>query len=257
MFYDKNLVTQIYSLKRLTRLNRLRTAIEHLIRDHGFQHFFFVLNGAVSTQCHESLTIHDLPDTLCQLYEDEHLNQGDPLVHYGMHQALPLDWPSIMELPEYDTVEQRGVMMLRHHHGMTGGCVVPLHANSLHGLLILVAREETAQEHVRQFLPYALLLGQVVMERTRVFRQELQAENVEKEASSVGTQNSRDRECLVWASEGNTNKEIGKRLGITERTVVYHLGNACRKLRARNRQHAVTRAILTRQIPLEGLDGSE
>ena len=40
MFYDKNLVAQICALTRLTRLDRLRTAVEHLIREHDFQYFF-------------------------------------------------------------------------------------------------------------------------------------------------------------------------------------------------------------------------
>jgi len=255
MFYDKNLVAQIYALTRLTRLSRLQTAVEHLIREHDFQHFFFVLNGAVSLNRHTPLHLHNLPDDWCRVYEEQRLINDDPLVRYGLNQALPLDWHTLMEQPDYDTGEQRRVMILRAHHGMSRGCVVPLNIGGLRGRLNLSGPDETPWDHIRQFLPYALLLGNVILERSRLLRHESNgAAPGERERHCAEALNSRERECLIWASEGNTNNEIGKRLGITERTVVYHLGNACRKLHARNRQHAVTRAILTRQLPLEDLE---
>ncbi|MCA3843590.1 MAG: helix-turn-helix transcriptional regulator, partial [Burkholderia sp.] len=37
--------------------------------------------------------------------------------------------------------------------------------------------------------------------------------------------------------------EIGEILGITERTVNFHIGNVVRKLNAKGRRHAVTKAI--------------
>lgn len=253
MFYDKNLVAQIYALTRLTRLDRLRTAVEHLIREHDFQYFFFVLNGSVSLDGQEPLHLHNLPEEWCRFYEEQNLSNDDPLARYGLNQALPLDWRTLMEKPEYDTGEQRRVMILRAQHGLHHGCVIPLYAGNLGGLLNLTAREDTASDHIRQFLPYAMLLGHTIMERSRALRNQAQQRSGQLNIEAITPLNNRERECLVWASEGNTNKEIGKRLGITERTVVYHIGNACRKLHARNRQHAVTRAILTQQLPLEGI----
>ncbi len=52
----------------------------------------------------------------------------------------------------------------------------------------------------------------------------------------------REHECLHWASMGKTSWEIGAILGITERTINFHIQNACRKLRARGRQAAIAAA---------------
>ena len=53
----------------------------------------------------------------------------------------------------------------------------------------------------------------------------------------------REKECLLWTTEGKTSWEIAQILNISERTVVFHLNNAVKKLNVSNKQHAVARAI--------------
>jgi LuxR family transcriptional activator of bioluminescence operon len=53
----------------------------------------------------------------------------------------------------------------------------------------------------------------------------------------------REKECLLWAAEGKTSWEASQILGISERTVIFHLQNASDKLGVNNRQQAVARAI--------------
>jgi LuxR family quorum-sensing system transcriptional regulator CciR len=52
----------------------------------------------------------------------------------------------------------------------------------------------------------------------------------------------RERQTLYWAGFGKTTWEIGRIVGISERTVMFHLGNAMEKLNARNRAHAIAKA---------------
>lgn len=53
-----------------------------------------------------------------------------------------------------------------------------------------------------------------------------------------------DRECTVldWLKEGKTNWEIAAMLGISERTIKFHVANIRRKLSASSRSHAVALA---------------
>ncbi len=53
----------------------------------------------------------------------------------------------------------------------------------------------------------------------------------------------REKECLLWASEGKTGGEIADILNISERTVTFHLQNAGQKMGTCNRQHAISRAL--------------
>ncbi|MEP7042561.1 MAG: LuxR family transcriptional regulator [Dokdonella sp.] len=61
---------------------------------------------------------------------------------------------------------------------------------------------------------------------------------------------ARERECLRWTAEGKTGWEISKVLGISERTVVFHLENAARKFGVFGRRQAAARAIALQMISL-------
>ena len=54
---------------------------------------------------------------------------------------------------------------------------------------------------------------------------------------------SRERQVLSLVAEGNSNKLIAGRLGISERTVKNHLTGIMNKLRASDRTHAVVSAV--------------
>lgn len=54
----------------------------------------------------------------------------------------------------------------------------------------------------------------------------------------------RELEILRWLSQGKSSWDISKILDISERTVKFHVNNACVKLDAVNRTHAVAKAIL-------------
>ncbi|VCU68165.1 Transcriptional activator protein LuxR [Pigmentiphaga humi] len=55
---------------------------------------------------------------------------------------------------------------------------------------------------------------------------------------------AREAECLRWASVGKTSWETAHIIGVSERTVNFHLGNAFAKLNVNNKQAAVAQAIL-------------
>jgi len=54
---------------------------------------------------------------------------------------------------------------------------------------------------------------------------------------------ARQLACLHWASLGKTSWETGVIMGVTERTVNYHIQLACKKLNVSGRQAAITKAI--------------
>lgn len=59
----------------------------------------------------------------------------------------------------------------------------------------------------------------------------------------------REVACLHWSSLGKTSWETGHILGMTERTVNFHIRNACRKLGVNNRRAAVTIALWRGLLP--------
>ncbi|TAL90030.1 MAG: helix-turn-helix transcriptional regulator [Candidimonas sp.] len=49
--------------------------------------------------------------------------------------------------------------------------------------------------------------------------------------------------CLRWAAIGKTSWEMGIILGVAERTVNFHIQNACQKLQVHGRQAAITAVL--------------
>jgi DNA-binding NarL/FixJ family response regulator len=60
--------------------------------------------------------------------------------------------------------------------------------------------------------------------------------------------NERELECLTWSARGKTSPEIATILGLSKRTVNFHIENACRKLNVSTRTEAVARAASGRLI---------
>ena len=62
----------------------------------------------------------------------------------------------------------------------------------------------------------------------------------------------REHEVLELMIEGNSNKEIGRRLAITEETIKAHMKRITAKLGANDRTHAVTLALARGILPSMG-----
>jgi DNA-binding NarL/FixJ family response regulator len=68
----------------------------------------------------------------------------------------------------------------------------------------------------------------------------------EKEAFGLSR---REREVLALIAEGRTNREIGERLFISQKTVAVHIGNILSKLGASGRVEAAMVAIRLELVP--------
>jgi len=60
---------------------------------------------------------------------------------------------------------------------------------------------------------------------------------------------TRELACLGWAAVGKTSWEMGVILGLAERTVNFHIHNACAKLQVHGRQAAITAALQAGLLP--------
>ena len=57
------------------------------------------------------------------------------------------------------------------------------------------------------------------------------------------TLSGRELQCLNWVATGKTSWETAAILGLSERTVNFHIKNACRKLNVYGRQAGVTQSL--------------
>ena len=69
------------------------------------------------------------------------------------------------------------------------------------------------------------------------------AKSILKQSLNVKLSN-REIECLQWAMEGKSNWEIGVLMGISARTVQFHMANCQNKLGVSNRMQAAMKALI-------------
>jgi LuxR family transcriptional activator of conjugal transfer of Ti plasmids len=69
------------------------------------------------------------------------------------------------------------------------------------------------------------------------------------EETEASTLTQRERQCLAWAARGKTSAEIASIIGITPRTVHFHIANARRKLDASSLSQTVATAVKRGLLP--------
>lgn len=135
--------------------------------------------------------------------------------------------------------EGQRMMALAGESGIRGGISAPCRVRGLDWGFLSVSTDRTHEirELIRPVaeLSYFVSCMEVALEKT-----------LESAAGTLLPRESlslREREVLGWCTTGKTSWEIGVILGITERTVNFHVYQAADKLGTRGRQSTVARAV--------------
>lgn len=132
------------------------------------------------------------------------------------------------------------IMMEAKDVGLEDAWVVPIHSKA--NLVGFVAadneRKSVAQDKMRQFHVMCLWAHS----RARHLPGGDEANRVRL--------TPREREVVSWLARGKTADDIAGLLGLSPRTVEYHIANAGQKLNTTNRTHTVVEALRLNQIPL-------
>lgn len=104
----------------------------------------------------------------------------------------------------------------------------------------LKGRELGADDYVTKPVDFDMLNAIVTARLARVARTKIWPKLVEL--------NEREVETLTWAARGKTSAEIAQILGLTKRTVDFHIDNARIKLGATTRIQAAIKAVTGRLI---------
>lgn len=101
----------------------------------------------------------------------------------------------------------------------------------------------TRSESIRRQLGTIALLAGIVHEA-------IAAHRGTADRAQAGELTRRERECLTLAARGMTSHDIADKLGITERTANFHIGNVLAKFGALNRGEAIARAVALNLVTL-------
>lgn len=187
------------------------------------------------------LCLRNAPDDMFERWCEHGYYERDPVQQVAMRTHAPFTW---CYRAEAGTVingmiddSHRPVVDYLHDSGMVYGATVPLHMpGGGYATLTGICRgaDAGAEAEARHRLADFALLAHVF--HAGAYPHYAPSAHVTKAVSL----SARERECLQFAAEGLTAKEIAWRLNRSIATVVMHLNAATRKLGARNRVQAVT-----------------
>ncbi len=234
MLEEQNLLEE---LLRVSSLEELFAAMLRHVRQIGFDNFFYGEQFGVASGVGMPFAYQGSLEKWCGRYIEKNYDQIDPLVTYALRRHVPMFWDErYYQLSNAERLFQDGLA-----HGLGCGLVSPMHGAKFKVAFVNLVSKSTEYE--------PKLASQETLGRAHIlacyFHEAIQKlENViEVDVMCARSLSNREIECLRWSADGKTSWEIAKILVLSERTVVFHLGNAAQKLGAVNRRQAVVRAI--------------
>ncbi|WNO10688.1 LuxR family transcriptional regulator [Teredinibacter sp. KSP-S5-2] len=206
-----------------------------------FEYYLFASICSVnSLSSPQVLTISNYPDEWIKTYFSEKLQKHDPVVKYCFENTSPIRWDKLIKMDKYTDHYGEGVMQRAASLGLVNGLSIPVNTRSGEIAIFSLAskRDENIDERMMKVLSYAQVFGALAMDTFQRLRRDEPGRKKEKLTP-------REIECLFWACEGKTTWEISKIVDVSERTIIFHLTSATKKLGAVNRQHAVAKAIIS------------
>ncbi len=182
------------------------------------------------------INIDNTPVEFTQIYADPGLQRRDPVMQHCRRQSVPIIW-------DQDTYVESGVGELWEHqasYGYRTGIAMALHLPDGKHFLLGVDRESPLPSDTEELQRLVADLQLFAVHAQDSAMRLLLPVTLQPERPKL---TPRELEALRWTMEGKTAWEAGVLLGISERTVVFHVNNAMHKLGCINKQQAVLKAL--------------
>lgn len=226
-------------LSKADTVEEIHTVCSAFCDQLGFDRFLYGARIPTSFVKPYFIFINGYPGEWRQRYTANGYMAIDPTVSHCATHLIPISWDQIKRL-ENENDRIRRFMGEAREFGLNNGNSFPIHSAQGEFAMLNLA---TSKNHVQsksailEAMPCASLFSAYLHETVRRV--------LEHQVISLSKVRLTDREkqCLLWSAEGKTTWETSHILGVSERTVVFHLQNAVSKLNAVSRQQAVARAV--------------
>lgn len=191
---------------------------------------------------HPSLTLkaghgvmRNYPDDWMSYYIEKGYERLDPVPQYCFNSSMPFTWEFVSEYMDISKIQKK-LMNQAGEALLLDGIAVPLHGAN--GELSGVGLASSAG-NINLDKNTLMKIRSICAQFHLVYSDLVRKQDVINKVKLT----NREREILLWASEGKSDSTISDILGISYSTVRFHLNNIYFKLGANERIFAVTKAI--------------
>lgn len=208
---------------------------------HHYEFDNFIYGARIPTSFSKPYFIYisGYPKEWRDIYNSESYVRIDPTVHHCASHITPVTWDRLSEQAK-ENRQVREFFGEAEGFGLVSGVSFPVHSASGESAMLSLSSPEgqnNARRRIQESIPFGQMFTAYLHEAVRrVFSKEiLPLTNVQL--------TTREQQCLLWCAEGKTTWETSQILGISERTVIYHIKNVTEKLNVTNRSQAIAQAI--------------
>ncbi|WP_035584334.1 MULTISPECIES: LuxR family transcriptional regulator [unclassified Halomonas] len=197
-------------------------------------YFSYVCIYRHETQHSKAVIEGNYPHEWVEKYRQSNLYQKDPVIKTASRSSIPFCWTE-------HHLYQDAIFKESSAYGIEQGYSIPIHEPGVSfGLVNFAAPSD--HDKVKTLVERELETFIYLAHLSHMYRPNYMMPTKNKILTE------RESECLYWASMGKTYAEVGMILGITERTVKYHINVSATKLNACNVRQALTAAIKNNEI---------
>jgi len=210
------------------------SSVASIVHELGFQYCSFGLHLPAVGRATHDLWFTDYP----QSWQDRYLGHDylaiDPVIKSALRAPVPVVWSEDL------FSHQRGFWEEARAHGVRHGWTMSMHGRHGETGLISMSRgdPELSTDELDEIEGKLVWLSHVANSAIDGVVSNRDVEPVVQELTA------REREVLRWTAAGKTSGEIGIILGISARTVNFHVTSILEKLHAVNKTQAVVKAVL-------------
>ena len=185
---------------------------------------------------------HSFDVSWTESYLANNYNEVDPVLKIADRTPRPFTWEQARCLVGQGKLKTKTFLEHAKREGVYNGIAVSSHGMGNDGLDILVTLHMG-----KEVLPknWMVILQMFVVHIYEAFMRLHHTPQTEHRTSPL---TSREIETLKWAREGKSAWEIGRIMGISERTVKFHFSNIYTKLDVVNRAQAVALGVSRKMI---------
>jgi DNA-binding CsgD family transcriptional regulator len=229
------------TLERAESSDELCTEMKKFAQQMGFEHFAYALTINAPSLKLQQHVINGYPRQWFERYVERNYFKVDPLVRHAEKSTLPAIWED-RAFHQSATAEfwdeARAI-------GLLAGVSFAVHEQPGVTGIFSLARDQSLD---LRGVELAILIGRAQLFASLLHHAVARIELPKLLPAQTMSLTCRERECLKWTADGKTAWEIGQILNISERTTVFHINNAIRKLDASNKTQAIVRAVALRLL---------
>jgi LuxR family transcriptional activator of conjugal transfer of Ti plasmids len=182
--------------------------------------------------------ISNYPSAWTTHYLEHHYERLDPVIAQALSHPEPFEWgigfgPSG---PQRELFEEAAKFGIRY------GFTIPIHDGTGLVAAVTFAADQRRPRFERSIIEHARVLQLMAMYFHANARHRIASDQMINDVSL----SPREFECLEWAAQGKSARDIGHILGISRHTAAFHLENAKLKLGVRTIIQAVARLRASR-----------